>query len=65
MPLHNFRGRWAERWERWYYVEWDDGKAGAIHCDNSRDPFALKNLAYDPAFTKTVQEMKTLLKRLP
>jgi hypothetical protein len=32
---------------------------------NAKDPHELKNLAGDPAFAKTVEEMKELLKRLP
>ena len=51
--------------ERWHYVEWDEGKAGAMIFDHSNDPLELKNLANDPAFAKTVEEMKTLLKQLP
>ncbi len=53
------------RAERWHYVEWDGGKAGAMLFDHSRDPFELKNLAGDPAFARQVREMKRLLKRLP
>ena len=53
------------RTERWHYVEWDDGKAGAMLFDHSRDPFELKNLADDPAFARQAREMKLLLKRLP
>ena len=53
------------RTERWHYVEWDDGKAGAMLFDHSRDPLELKNLAGDPAFARRVEEMKRLLKQLP
>ena len=53
------------RTERWHYVEWDDGKAGAILCDTQNDPHELKNLVADPAYAKTVKEMKDLLKQLP
>ena len=53
------------RAERWHYVEWDDGKAGAMLFDHSRDPLELKNLAGDPAFARQVEEMKRLLKQLP
>lgn len=51
--------------ERWHYVEWEEGKDGVILCDLSNDPHELKNLAYDPKYAKTVQEMKTLLKQMP
>jgi arylsulfatase A-like enzyme len=53
------------RTERWHYVEWDEGRAGAMLCDMVKDPFELKNLAADPAHAKTVIEMKSLLKQLP
>jgi hypothetical protein len=33
--------------------------------DEANDPHELKNLANDPAYAKTVQEMKSLLKQLP
>jgi len=48
----------------WHYVEWDDGKEGAMLFEQSKDPLELRNLAADPAYTKTVQEMKSLLKQL-
>ena len=53
------------RTERWHYVEWEEGQAGAMLFDHSHDPRELKNLAGDPAHAKTVQEMKSLLKQLP
>jgi arylsulfatase A-like enzyme len=53
------------RTERWHYVEWDEGRAGAMLCDTERDPHELKNLVVDPAYAKTVAEMKELLKQLP
>jgi iduronate 2-sulfatase len=53
------------RTERWHYVEWDEGRAGAMLCDSVNDPYELKNLAADPAYAKTVLEMKGLLKKLP
>jgi arylsulfatase A-like enzyme len=53
------------RTERWHYVEWDDGKAGALLCDTANDPNELRNLAADSVYAKTVQEMKNLLKQLP
>jgi hypothetical protein len=33
--------------------------------DSEKDPHELKNLADDPAYSKTVREMKDLFKRLP
>ena len=53
------------RTERWHYVEWDEGRAGAMLCDTVNDPHELKNIVADPANAKTVQEMKSLLKQLP
>jgi arylsulfatase A-like enzyme len=53
------------RTEKWHYAEWEDGKDGAMLFDSANDPHELKNLASDPKFAKTVDEMKTLLKRMP
>jgi iduronate 2-sulfatase len=53
------------RTERWHYVEWDEGRAGAMLFDATNDPLELKNLANDPAYAKTVQEMKSVLTQLP
>lgn len=49
----------------WHYVEWDDGREGAMLFDQSKDSLELRNLAADPAYAKTVQEMKRLLKQMP
>jgi arylsulfatase A-like enzyme len=53
------------RTERWHYVEWDEGRAGSMLFENDKDPFELKNLATDPAYAKSVREMKDLLRQLP
>ncbi len=53
----------AVRTERWRYAEYDDG--GAMLFDRRKDPHELKNLANDPAYAKTVAEMKTLLSQMP
>jgi uncharacterized sulfatase len=53
------------RTERWHYVEWDDGEAGAMLFDHLRDPLELKNLAGDQVFARQAREMKLLLRRLP
>lgn len=53
------------RTERWHYVSWDDGKAGEMLLDHANDPNELKNLAADPAYSKTVSEMRRLLAQIP
>lgn len=55
----------AVRTERFRYAEWDEGRAGAMLFDETKDPHELKNLASDPAHAKTVAEMKRLLKQIP
>ncbi|MEP6663655.1 MAG: sulfatase/phosphatase domain-containing protein [Verrucomicrobiota bacterium] len=51
------------RTERWRYTEWDGGNAGAELYDHNKDPRELKNLAKDPRYAKTVDELKPLLKK--
>jgi uncharacterized sulfatase len=51
--------------ERWHYVEWDEGRAGAMLLDHQSDPFELKNLADDSGYSDRVKQMKDLLKQLP
>lgn len=58
--INNKQGR-AVRTSRYRYVEWDDGRAGAMLFDHNNDPHELKNLAADPAHAATVAEMKKLL----
>jgi len=53
------------RTERWHYAEWDDGKSGEMLLDQSNDPHELKNLAADPAYARTLQEMRALLAHMP
>jgi arylsulfatase A-like enzyme len=53
------------RTARWHYVEWDDGKSGAMLFEHPKDPFELKNLANDPNYAKTIAEMKQLLAKMP
>lgn len=53
------------RTARWHYVEWDEGKSGAMLYETEKDPHELKNLARDPAHAKTVTEMKALLAKMP
>jgi arylsulfatase A-like enzyme len=51
--------------ERWHYVEWDEGRAGAMLTDHQSDPLELKNLADEPRFADQVKKMKELLKESP
>ena len=60
----NSLGR-SVRMGRWHYVEWDEGKSGTILTDLENDPKELKNLAQDPKYAKTVEDMRKLLKQMP
>jgi iduronate 2-sulfatase len=51
--------------ERWHYAQWEDGKSGEMLLDTVKDPLELKNLASDPAYAKTLTEMRKLLQRIP
>ncbi|MDQ3623565.1 MAG: sulfatase [Verrucomicrobiota bacterium] len=51
--------------ERYRYIEWQNGAAGAQLYDSQSDPHELKNLAKDPQHTATVAELKKLLSRIP
>jgi uncharacterized sulfatase len=53
------------RTARWHYVEWDDGRSGAMLYEHPKDPLELKNLANDPSYAKIVAEMKQLLAKMP
>jgi len=65
MTLYQGKLGKSVRTEQWHYVEWDSGKAGAMLFDHSNDPVELRNLAADPLYKNTVQEMKKLLHQLP
>jgi len=51
--------------ERWHYVQWEHGALGEMLLDSVNDPHELKNLAADPAYAKTVSEMRKLLAQIP
>ena len=55
----------SARTERWHYVSWDDGRAGQMLLDHANDPHELKNLAADPAYARTVDDMRKLLSQIP
>ena len=50
------------RTERWRYTEWDGGAAGVELYDHDADAGERKNLAADPAHTKTLDDLRALLK---
>ncbi len=51
------------RTERWRYSEWDEGRAGVELYDHDNDPKEYRNLARDPQHSKTVEELKALLRK--
>lgn len=53
------------RTARWHYVEWDEGKSGAMLFATEEDPHELKNLSNNPKYAKTVVQMKGLLSKMP
>ena len=59
-----FMGR-SVRAERWRYTEWDEGRKGVELYDHDQDPREYRNLANDPAYAKTVETMKRLLRQAP
>jgi len=56
-----FMGR-SVRTERYRYTEWDDGRQGVELYDHDADPKEHKNLAKDPAQTKTLARLAKLLR---
>jgi arylsulfatase A-like enzyme len=54
----------AVRTERYRYVEYDGGSAGAMLIDEVSDPTESKNLAEDPKFAKVRDELSGLAKKL-
>jgi iduronate 2-sulfatase len=50
------------RTERWRYTEWDGGKAGVELYDHNSDPGEYHNLATEPQYAMTVEEMRKLLR---
>ena len=53
------------RTKEWHYVEWDEGNAGNMLFKHPEDPHEVTNLAADPKYARVVEEMKTLLKKMP
>lgn len=47
---------------RWRYTEWDEGNKGRELYDHESDPKELTNLANDPKYAKTVEELSKQLR---
>jgi len=56
-----FMGR-SVRTERWRYTEWDEGRQGVELYDHDHDPREYRNLANDPTYAITIEELKRLLR---
>lgn len=55
---------YSVRTERWRYTEWDDGKKGIELYDHAKDPREHTNLAGNPKYARTAEEMKRLLRAI-
>lgn len=53
------------RTSRWHYVEWDEGKSGAMLYEHPKDALELKNLANVPKYAPIIAEMQQLLAKMP
>lgn len=53
------------RRDKWHYVEYDQGKRGHMLFDISQDPHELKNLADDPKYARTVEQLRIELRKMP
>lgn len=51
------------RTERWRYTEWDEGRKGSELYDAVNDPHEINNLAGNQKYSKTIAEMRQLLKK--
>jgi iduronate 2-sulfatase len=50
------------RTPRWRYTEWDEGRQGRELYDHDTDPRELTNLAGDPSYAKTVEQLSAQLR---
>lgn len=64
MEMQQTQGHSIRR-DNWHYVEYDQGKRGHMLFDIEKDPHELKNLADDPKFAKTVEKLRTELRKMP
>lgn len=51
------------RTDRWRYIEWDEGRAGAELYDHRTDPGEYRNLANEANFANEVKTLKAMLTR--
>ncbi len=49
------------RTDRWRYTEWDGGKEGIELYDKKKDPHEFVNLARDPRYEKTMEQLRQKL----
>jgi len=63
--IHGQAKGYSVRTERWRYTEWNGGKAGVELYDHDADPHEYRNLALDPQYAKTVEELGALLRAGP
>ena len=50
------------RTDRWRYNEWNEGQQGVELYDHSKDPNEFNNLAANPAYEKTIRELRSKLR---
>ena len=64
MEMQQTQGHSIRR-DNWHYVEYDQGKRGHMLFDIEKDPHELKNLADDPKYAKTVEQLRNELRKMP
>jgi iduronate 2-sulfatase len=64
MEMQNTLGHSIRR-DNWHYVEYNQGTLGHMLFDIEKDPHELKNLADDPKYAKTVEELRKELRKMP
>jgi len=52
------------RTDRWRYTQWDRGKQDAELYDHSSDPGEYYNLAHNPEYARTIEELSKMLREL-